>query len=228
MAQYSRTSGRRHRGAADARHPALHSPAARRCPPVRTEPTCADRAQDGRTDRHREEPGHTTVTVPVHPDVRRELRAARKRSSDGRGVHRQARERPRAADEQEGLGGQFKKYAVLAASTSQRRAAMACARRAPRVAAYADCTEAQMMAMFGWSDHKMPALYIAKASRDKLAISGMDKVVAFDQSGLSGDFAANETGTDTLSLNSPIRKRSQNSCYGTSKPTADVQVGRPR
>jgi hypothetical protein len=26
-----------------------------------------------------------------------------------------------------------------------------------------------MMAMFGWRDHKMPALYIAKANRDKLA-----------------------------------------------------------
>jgi hypothetical protein len=44
-----------------------------------------------------------------------------------------------------------------------------------------DCTEAQMMAMFGWRDNKMPALYIAKASRDKLAISGMEKIEAYDQ-----------------------------------------------
>src|SRR5690348_2938472 len=28
------------------------------------------------------------------------------------------------------------------------------------------CAEAQMMAMFGWPDHKMPALYIAKVNRD--------------------------------------------------------------
>jgi hypothetical protein len=41
--------------------------------------------------------------------------------------------------------------------------------------------EAQMMAMFGWRDHKMPALYIARASRDKLAISGMEKIEAYDQ-----------------------------------------------
>jgi len=34
------------------------------------------------------------------------------------------------------------------------------------VAAYSECTEAQMMAMFGWRDHKMPALYIAKVNRD--------------------------------------------------------------
>ena len=60
------------------------------------------------------------------------------------------------------------------------------------------CTESQMMAMFGWTDPKMPAHYIAQANREKLGFSGMDKVVAFDQSGLSGDFAANETGTDTL------------------------------
>jgi hypothetical protein len=38
-----------------------------------------------------------------------------------------------------------------------------------------------MMAMFGWRDHKMPALYIAKANRDKLAISGMEKIEAYDR-----------------------------------------------
>jgi hypothetical protein len=38
-----------------------------------------------------------------------------------------------------------------------------------------------MMAMFGWRDNRMPALYIAKASRDKLAISGMEKIEAYDQ-----------------------------------------------
>jgi hypothetical protein len=39
-----------------------------------------------------------------------------------------------------------------------------------------------MMAMFGWTAPTMPAHYIAKANREKLAISGMDKIVAFDQS----------------------------------------------
>jgi hypothetical protein len=32
-----------------------------------------------------------------------------------------------------------------------------------------------MMAMFGWRDNKMPALYIAKASRDKLSGMGADR-----------------------------------------------------
>jgi hypothetical protein len=40
-----------------------------------------------------------------------------------------------------------------------------------------------MMAMFGWTDPKMPAHYIAQANREKLGFSGMDKVVSFDQSG---------------------------------------------
>ena len=39
-----------------------------------------------------------------------------------------------------------------------------------------------MMAMFGWTDPKMPAHYIARAKREKLGVSGMDKIVAFDQS----------------------------------------------
>lgn len=47
------------------------------------------------------------------------------------------------------------------------RTPLPCARREPR-AAYADCTEAQMMAMSGWTDLKMPAHYITKARRDKL------------------------------------------------------------
>jgi hypothetical protein len=67
------------------------------------------------------------------------------------------------------------------------------------VAAYADCTESQMMAMFGWTDPKMPAHYIAQANREKLGISGMEKIVAFDQSQLLDDFLvlseANNVGT---------------------------------
>jgi hypothetical protein len=39
-----------------------------------------------------------------------------------------------------------------------------------------------MMAMFGWTDPKMPAHYIAKAKREKLGMSGMEKIVAFDES----------------------------------------------
>jgi hypothetical protein len=41
--------------------------------------------------------------------------------------------------------------------------------------------ESQMMAAFGWTDPKMPAHYIAQANREKLGMSGMEKIVAFDQ-----------------------------------------------
>jgi hypothetical protein len=43
-------------------------------------------------------------------------------------------------------------------------------------------TESQMIAMFGWIDPKMPAHYIAKANREKAGMTGVDKIVAFDQS----------------------------------------------
>lgn len=33
------------------------------------------------------------------------------------------------------------------------------------------------MAMFGWNDPKMPAHYIAEANREKLGMTGMDKIV---------------------------------------------------
>jgi hypothetical protein len=45
-----------------------------------------------------------------------------------------------------------------------------------------------MMAMFGWTDPKMPAHYIAQANREKLGMSGMDKIVSFDQSQGADDF----------------------------------------
>jgi hypothetical protein len=49
-------------------------------------------------------------------------------------------------------------------------------------AAYALCTEAQMMAMFGWTDPKMPAHYIARANRTKLGDSGQDRMLAYEES----------------------------------------------
>ena len=51
--------------------------------------------------------GHTTVTVPVHPEFADSLRAARAAGIIGaRSLHRQDGEGPRAADEQEGVGGE--------------------------------------------------------------------------------------------------------------------------
>lgn len=58
-----------------------------------------------------------------------------------------------------------------------------------------------MMAMFGWTDPKMPAHYIAQANRERLGISGMEKIVTFDQSqSLENWLAApraNSTGTSS-------------------------------
>ena len=72
-----------------------------------------------------------------------------------------------------------------------------------------------MMAMFGWTDPKMPAHYIAQANREKLGISGMEKIVAFDQSQSLDDLlqlpeanrvrTSNENGVVTFPGN--IRKK---------------------
>ena len=75
----------------------------------------------------------------------------------------------------------FKKFARLAGINEPKKNCHGVRKARSEVAAYSDCTEAQMMAMFGWRDHKMPALYIAKASLDKLAIGGMAKIEAYDQ-----------------------------------------------
>lgn len=76
---------------------------------------------------------------------------------------------------------EFKKFARLARVNGPKKNCHGVRKARAEVAAYSECTEAQMMAMFGWREHKMPALYIANASRDKLAISGMEKLEAYDQ-----------------------------------------------
>jgi hypothetical protein len=73
-----------------------------------------------------------------------------------------------------------------------------------------------MMAMLGWTDPKMPAHCIAQANREKLGMSGMDKVVAFDQSQSLDDFTAvsetNKVGTPggngVVTFPGNIRKKS--------------------
>jgi hypothetical protein len=99
-----------------------------------------------------------------------------------RGFHRQDAEGPRASDEQESMGDEVQE--VRGAGRRERaKEELPWVRKArAEVAAYADCTESQMMAMFGRTDPKTPAHYIAPANREKLGISGMEKIVAFDQS----------------------------------------------
>ena len=67
----------------------------------------------------------------------------------------------------------FKKYAVLAGVNEPKKSCHGVRKARAEVTAYADCTESQMMAMFGWTDPKMPAHYIAQANREKLGISGI-------------------------------------------------------
>jgi len=77
--------------------------------------------------------GNTTVTVPVHPEFADSMRAARAAGIIGADVFTGKGEGPRAADEQEGLGGEVQEVRGPGrSSTSRRKAAMACARRGPR------------------------------------------------------------------------------------------------
>jgi len=70
-----------------------------------------------------------------------------------------------------------------------------------------------MMAMFGWTDPKMPAHYIAQANREKLGVSGMDKIVAFDRSQTMDDFLsqpdANKVATNGKNRAVTLRSNSQ-------------------
>jgi integrase len=144
--------------------------------------------------------GNTTVTVPVHPEFAESLRAARAASMIGAEVFTGKKLRGRVLPmNKKAWAMKFKKYAVLAGVNEPKKSCHGVRKARAEVAAYADCTESQMMAMFGWTDPKMPAHYIARANREKLGISGMEKIVAFDQSQSLDDFMevpqANSAGT---------------------------------
>jgi integrase len=150
--------------------------------------------------------GSTTVTVPVHPEFAESLRAARAAGVAGTEVFTGKRVRGQIVPmDKKAWAAKFKKYAVLAGVNEPKKSCHGVRKARAEVAAYADCTESQMMAMFGWTDPKMPAHYIAQANRQRLGMTGMDKVVAFDRSlglgegsGLSGTpsrLVANIAGT---------------------------------
>ena len=127
--------------------------------------------------------GNTTVTVPVHPEFAESLRRARAAGIVGAEVFtgKMVKGRVRPMNKK-AWAAKFKKYAVLAGVNEPKKSCHGVRKARAEVAAYADCTESQMMAMFGWTDPKMPAHYIAKANREKLGMSGMEKIVAFDES----------------------------------------------
>ena len=127
--------------------------------------------------------GNTTVTVPVHPQFSESLRAARVAGILGAEVFTGKIVKGRVLPmKKKAWAAKFKKYAILAGVNEPKKSCHGVRKARAEVAAYADCTESQMMAMFGWTDPKMPAHYIAKANREKLGMSGMEKIVAFDQS----------------------------------------------
>src|SRR5690348_14625666 len=144
--------------------------------------------------------GKTTVTVPMHPEFAASLRAARAAGLVGAEVFTGKEVRGRVLPmSKKAWAAKFKKYAVLAGVNEPKKSCHGVRKARAEVAAYADCTESQMMAMFGWTDPKMPAHYIAQANREKLGMTGMDKIVAFDQSQSMDDFMgvpeANNVGT---------------------------------
>ncbi|WP_456780402.1 tyrosine-type recombinase/integrase [Bradyrhizobium sp. USDA 3315] len=126
--------------------------------------------------------GNTTVTVPVHPEFAESLRAARAAGIVGAEVFTGKIVRGRIQPmNKKAWAAKFKKYAVLAGVNEPKKSCHGVRKARAEVAAYADCTESQMMAMFGWTDPKMPAHYIAQANRERLGISGMEKIVTYDQ-----------------------------------------------
>ena len=145
--------------------------------------------------------GNTTVTVPVHPQFAESLRAARAAGILGTDVFTGKMVKGRILPMKKARAAKFKKYAFLAGVNEPKKSCHGVRKARAEVAAYADCTESQMMAMFGWTDPKVPAHYIAKANREKLGVSGMEKIVAFDQSQALDDLMAlpdaNKGGTSS-------------------------------
>ncbi|WP_456821803.1 tyrosine-type recombinase/integrase [Bradyrhizobium sp. USDA 4502] len=132
--------------------------------------------------------GNTTVTVPVHPEFAESLRAARAAGIVGAEVFTGKTVRGRIQPmNKKAWAAKFKKYAVLAGVKEPKKSCHGVRKARAEVAAYADCTESQMMAMFGWTDPKMPAHYIAQANRERLGMSGMEKIVTYDQNQLLDD-----------------------------------------
>jgi hypothetical protein len=155
--------------------------------------------------------GNTTVTVPVHPEFADSLRAARAAGIIGAEVFTGKMVKGRVLTmNKKAWAMKFKKYAVLAGVNEPKKSCHGVRKARAEVAAYADCTESQMMAMFGWSDPKMPAHYIAQANREKLGMSGMDKIIAFDQSAGLDDFTplSRENSRGTPDPNKVVTLRS--------------------
>jgi integrase len=145
--------------------------------------------------------GRTIVTVPVHPDFAASLRAARAAGilGDETFTGKIVKDKTLPIGKKSSAK-KFKTYVILAGVNQPKKNCHGVRKARAEIAAYAECTEAQMMAMFGWTDPKMPAHYIAKARREKLGMTGMERIVAYDKS----------AGLDLLSLTNGLGTGAQN------------------
>jgi hypothetical protein len=155
--------------------------------------------------------GDTTVTVPVHPVFAESLRVVRAAGIIGAEVFTGKRLKGRVLPmSKKAWTMKFKKYAVPAGVNEPKKSCHGVREARAEVAAYADCTESQMMAMFGRTDPKMPAHYIARANRETLGISGTEKIVVFEQSQSLDDFLRlpDPNSARTSTLNKVVTLRS--------------------
>ena len=153
--------------------------------------------------------GRTTATLPVHRDLAVSLAVARNAGTLGTGEVFTGKlvKGEIIPMNKKAWAAKFKKFARLAGVNEPKKNCHGVRKARAEVAAYSDCTEAQMMAMFGWRDPKMPALYIAKASLDKLAISGMEKIEAYDQMENIADIAMPIDQNKIVTFESNRRKK---------------------
>ena len=154
---------------------------------------------------------------PFTPEFAESLRAARAAGIIGAEVFTGKILRGRVLPmKKKAWATKFKKYAMLAGVNEPKKSCHGVRKARAEVAAYSDCTESQMMAMFGWTDPKMLAHYIAQANREKLGMSGMDKIIAFDQSQSLDDFVpasdANDAGTIAANKVVTLRSDSEKRC----------------
>jgi len=112
--------------------------------------------------------GNTTVTVPVHPEFAESLRAARAAGIIGAEVFTGKMLKGRILPmNKKAWAMKFKKYAVLAGVNEPKKSCHGVRKARAEVAAYADCTESQMMAM--WLDRSKDAGALHRSGEQRKA-----------------------------------------------------------
>lgn len=152
--------------------------------------------------------GRTIVTVPVHPEFAVSLAKAREAGILGTETFTGKLVKGAIVPMcKKAWAAKFKKYARLAGVNEAKKNCHGVRKARAEDSAYAGATESQMMSMFGWQDEKMPAVYIAKANRERLGFDGMDKLIAFDQTQNIADLAMPIDQNRIVTLESNRRKK---------------------